>query len=252
VGASGSKVTEKEIAMLNLCTPAQIEQLKRDAKRLVRDKSLTHAAALDQIATSQGYSNWSLLVRNVTRRQIGVVPSRPKIQLHRLIRTTEAMRQAMRKTIPTPGIGSSHDRLRAQIDDLSQLFISATNALDFAISYLECALSVARFSIHSHSIAYYEMRCWLPYCVHVVKDDSYLLLGRDYKPVGMVQKKNHVDYAAFTQVHLSITPQQLRQQVMVYREDGAEGYFYDASPWASRRHAESYLEHLRKLRNWLS
>jgi hypothetical protein len=111
----------------------------------------------------------------------------------------------MRKTTPAPGNGGSHDRLRAQIEDLSAQFISAENALDFAITYMERALDVARFSVHSQSLTYYEMRCWLPYCVHVVAGNAYVLLGRDYKPVGMVQKKDHVDYADFPQTHLYVS-----------------------------------------------
>jgi hypothetical protein len=188
----------------------------------------------------------------VADHQMEVAPSQPEIPPHLFARTAAAMQQAMRKTMPTPGSGSSYDRLRAQTEDLSVLFISAKNALNFAVTYMECALGVARFSVHSQSPAYYEMRCWLPYCVHVVEGNSYLLLGRDYKPVGMVQKKNHIDYAAFPQVQLTITPQQLRQQVTVHRDDCAEGYLYDASPWISRRHAQSYLNHLEKLRDWLS
>lgn len=238
--------------MLNLYTPAQIEQLKRSAKRLARDKSLTHAVALDQIAATCGYSNWSLLVKHVALHQISAKPSQSERQPYLFLRTAEAMTLAMRRTTPTPGSGSSQDRLRAQIKDLSVPFISADNALDFAISYMECALGVSRFSVHGHSLAYYEMRCWLPYCVHIVAGNSYILLGRDYKPVGMVQKKDHVDYVAFPQVHLRITDQQLRQQVTVYREDGAEGYLYDGSPWTSRAYAQSYLNHLKKLRNWLT
>jgi hypothetical protein len=238
--------------MSNIYTPAQIEQFKRDATRLARRESLTHAVALDQIAAVRGYSNWSLLVKLAASHQRDAVSPRPERPPHLLVRTTEAMRQAMRKTTPAPGNGSSHDRLRAQIEDLSAQFISAENALDFAITYMERALDVARFSVHSQSLTYYEMRCWLPYCVHVVAGNAYVLLGRDYKPVGMVQKKDHVDYADFPQTHLYVTKQQLRQQVTVYREDSAEGYLYDASPWASRKHAQSYLNHLKKLRNWLS
>lgn len=44
-------------------TPAQLEQLRRDAKRLARSSSLPHHSALHQIALSQGFANWSLLVK---------------------------------------------------------------------------------------------------------------------------------------------------------------------------------------------
>lgn len=237
--------------MSNTHSLAQIEQLKRDATRLARNQLIPHAEALDQVAASRGYSNWSTLMKNAAIHQKDAVSSRPTRPPHLFLRTTEAMRQAMRKTTPAPGQGSSHDRLRAQTEDLSAQFISAENALDFAVTYMERALEVARFHVHNQSPTYNEMRCWLPYCVHVVAGNAYVLLGRDYKPVGMIQKRDHVDYADFPQVHLHITKQQLRQQVTVYREDGAEGYLYDGSPWTSRKHAQAYLNHLKKLRNWL-
>lgn len=238
--------------MLKKITIAQIEQFKRDATRLVRNQSLIRAEALDQVAVANGYQNWSVLMRNAAVHQKDAASLRPVSPPYQFRRTTEAMREAMQKTAPEPGQGSSHDRLRAQVDDLSTKFISAENALDFAIAYMACALDVARFHVHSQSLTYNEMRCWLPYCVHVVAGNVYVLLGRDYKPVGMVQKRDHVDYADFPQVHLHISKQQLRQQVTVYREDGAEGYLYDVSPWTSRKHAQAYLEHLRELRSWLS
>lgn len=238
--------------MLNSYSLAQIEQLKRDATRLARNQSLTHADALNQVAATRGYSNWSTLMKNAAFHQKDSVPTRPEKPPYLFLRTPEAMREAMHKATPEPGPGSSHDRLRAQIEDLSTQFISSENTLDFAIAYMACALEVARFKVHGQSLTYNEMRCWLPYCVHVVTGNAYVLLGRDYKPVGMVQKRDHVDYADFPQVHLHITKQQLRQQVTVYREDGAEGYLYDASPWTSRKHAQAYLEHLKKLRGWLS
>ena len=238
--------------MSNLYTPAQIEQLKRDAKRIARDKSLTHAVALDQVAATCGHSNWSRLAKYASHHQVEATPPQSERHPHIFLRTVEAMRKAMRKTMPAQGSGSSQDRLRTQIADLSAKFISAGNALDFAISYMECALGVERFNVNGHSLVYYEMRCWLPYCVHVVKPNSYILLGRDYKPVGMTQKENHIDYLVFPQVHLHITEQQWRQQVTVHWEDAAEGYLYDVSPWTSRRHAQTYLDDLRKLREWLS
>lgn len=44
-------------------TPAQIDQLRRDAKRLGREHGLSHAQALDRIAGQHGFGNWSLLAR---------------------------------------------------------------------------------------------------------------------------------------------------------------------------------------------
>ena len=40
-----------------------IEQLKRDAKRLKKQESITHAEALDRIAQQHGFKNWAALMR---------------------------------------------------------------------------------------------------------------------------------------------------------------------------------------------
>jgi hypothetical protein len=253
VGASGSEVTAKEIAMSNIYTTAQLNQFKRDAKRITREQSLSHAEALDQIAVNHGHSNWSLLVKHAALNPVNTTIPTQKLSPYLLVRTTEEMREAMCKTVPTLGHGSAGDRLRAQIKDLSTQFVSANNALEFAIAYMECALGVPRFKVHYQSRAYYEMRCWLPYCcVPAVAGNAYILLGRDYRPVGMVQKRDHVDFAGFSQLHLHMTEQELRQQATVYRRDGAEGYLYDVSPWTSRKGAQAYLNHLRELRHWLA
>lgn len=249
MGASGSEVTAKENAMSNIYSPAQIDQFKRDAKRLARDESLPHSAALDKIAVESGYLNWPLLLKRASSYQAGKVLRPSKKSPYLLLRTADEMRQAMRKT--GQDLGRDYP-LRAQIKDLSGLFASAENALDFAISYMECALAVERFSVHSLSFAYYEMRCWLPYCCHIVAGDTCILLGRDYKPVGMVQKQLRVNYADFQQVHIHVKEHELRQHVSIYRKDRVVGYLYDGSPWTSRRDALTYVNHLKKLRNWLS
>ncbi|MEQ7884102.1 YozE family protein [Xanthomonas hortorum] len=47
--------------MANSLSPAQITRIKRQAKKLVRETSITHAEALDRSATAHGFANWSLL-----------------------------------------------------------------------------------------------------------------------------------------------------------------------------------------------
>lgn len=42
----------------------QLERFRRDAKKLSRELSITHSAALDRIAAQQGYKNWSLLAKH--------------------------------------------------------------------------------------------------------------------------------------------------------------------------------------------
>ncbi len=47
--------------MANSLSPAQITRIKRQAKKLVRETSITHAEALDRAAAAHGFANWSLL-----------------------------------------------------------------------------------------------------------------------------------------------------------------------------------------------
>lgn len=68
--------------MTAIPTTARIEQLKREAKKLVRATSLTHAKALDRLAGQNGFMNWSLLAKHAGRSvaaaaSVPSVPSRP-------------------------------------------------------------------------------------------------------------------------------------------------------------------------------
>jgi len=45
-------------------SPADVEQLRREAKVLRRSGALTQSQALDQVAQRQGWTNWALLQRN--------------------------------------------------------------------------------------------------------------------------------------------------------------------------------------------
>lgn len=44
-------------------SPAQLERLRRDAKKRAREKSITHRAALNELAVERGYRNWDLLAK---------------------------------------------------------------------------------------------------------------------------------------------------------------------------------------------
>lgn len=41
-----------------------IDWLKRQAKKLKKEKGITHAKSLDLIAKSKGYNNWKDLIKN--------------------------------------------------------------------------------------------------------------------------------------------------------------------------------------------
>jgi uncharacterized protein YozE (UPF0346 family) len=51
-------------------TSAQIEQLRRDAKRLARDTSVPLSSAQNLIATSKGFRNWSLLMKHSAAKHV--------------------------------------------------------------------------------------------------------------------------------------------------------------------------------------
>jgi len=61
--------------MLTSFTPAQIDQLRRDAQRLRKQESLTHYEALDRIAAKHGYRNWSLLSKHSAAPASSAVPA---------------------------------------------------------------------------------------------------------------------------------------------------------------------------------
>ncbi len=51
-------------------TKAQLEQMSRDAKKLSREESISHTAALDRLAQRRGYKNWSLLAKAANQTQV--------------------------------------------------------------------------------------------------------------------------------------------------------------------------------------
>ena len=59
-------------------TPAQLEQFRRDAKRFARSSSVPHHAALDQIAVSKGFANWSLMAKTAGSSRVSAsTPASP-------------------------------------------------------------------------------------------------------------------------------------------------------------------------------
>lgn len=55
----------------------QVENLKREAKKLRKQLGITHSAALDILATRHGYKNWSLLERASNRTALDVGAATP-------------------------------------------------------------------------------------------------------------------------------------------------------------------------------
>lgn len=57
-------------------TSAQVEQLRRNAKRLARDESIPRNQALDRLATAHGFRNWSLLSKHSSKTVVTPAPVR--------------------------------------------------------------------------------------------------------------------------------------------------------------------------------
>jgi len=225
--------------MPTIHSPEQIERFKREAKQLVRVSGLTHSQALDQIAVANGYPNWSLLMKHCAKTSF-VTPPPP----FRFVRTQTEMQLALRK-IPEPKVGLRIEAARSLVSDISHQFVSARNAVEFSIAYLECLLRVSRFKVYSAAPVYWEMRFWLPYEVPVVAGNMHILVNRDYKPIGQTTEA-WADYAKFDHLHLALSQDQV---ALVSRRRSDQGYFFNDAcpPWNSRKDAEDYLEKLRCL-----
>lgn len=57
-------VTAESTAMSTQFSQPQLDQLRRDAKRLSRSLSITHSEALDRFAAQHSFKNWSLLAKH--------------------------------------------------------------------------------------------------------------------------------------------------------------------------------------------
>lgn len=237
-------------------TFAQIERFRREAKQLCRTTpNLIHSAALDQIAIQNGYANWSLLHKHspgpiATPTVASVTPSPFMFG-----RTPAEMRQALRKFPETrSGSPSRTHEARAQTENIRDRFVSAENAVDFAVAYVSSLLMVPRYYIYTASRANWELRCWLPYCVHPIADDDdlakgQLLVNRRYKPVGQT-KDDWADYENHTNLHLHLSTEQITE-VTAWKCSRGYLYYDGTCPWHSRRHAENYLQRLQVLQAML-
>lgn len=146
---------------------------------------------------------------------------------------------------------SRADEALVLTEDICDKFVSAANSVDFAVAYMSSLLTAPRFHIYLASRANWEMRCWLPYGVHPIDrfDDSgakgQILLNRRYKPVGRTSKE-HVEYEAYTNLHLRLGEMDLKELTPYGCSTGF--LFHDGTcPWHSRYHAERYLARLQML-----
>jgi hypothetical protein len=63
-GRIDDAVTAEFMPMATSFSPTQLERFRREAKKLSRELSITHSAALDRIAARHGFQNWSLFAKN--------------------------------------------------------------------------------------------------------------------------------------------------------------------------------------------
>lgn len=227
-------------------TLAQIEQFKLRAKFISRSNSISHSTALDQLAHENGFNNWSLLMKHA------VLPGEIRLpsKYLRFARTTEEMRSALRKVLEPRYVTNSRvDEAERQVLDIYEDFGSALNAVDFAVAYVTCLLTVPRFKINTASRAYWEVRLWLPYDVQPLNESTQILVNRRYKPVG----KGGTEWAKYEESSHLQTRLNIAQLDAIAHRPSSRGYLYSdgCSPWGSRIAAEHYLERLHKLQSFL-
>lgn len=218
----------------------KLDRLRQEAKVLCRDLGIPRAEALDQIASRYQWPSWALLVKNSRSASV----SRPLFE-----RTPEDMSIAMRQLgrLKQPQRPSESSQL---VEPVSNLFTSPADALQFAIEYMRCALSVPRYWMPAKTtVAFLEMRAWLPYCAHFVSREGQnrrcLLVNRYYKPVGVTNDDEWFDYKAVPSVTVVLPEAKL--SLFSHVPTGL-GYLYGEPPWGSRRSAETYLMRLERLK----
>lgn len=105
------------------------------------------------------------------------------------------------------------------------------------------------YGLRFSSRTIWALRPLLPYVIHAVSDSSdYILLNRDYKPVGTITDQ-WVDYGKYPHHRLThgemtcMVPALFRHQI----DSPVIGVLFQdhCGPWQSRTHAMAYLKRLR-------
>jgi len=224
--------------------PAQIDHFRhREAKLISTSHAISHSAALDQIALTNGFANWSLLAEH-NRPFVELVTLTPPLRLHR---SAEEWTRALNAERQTLHRRRSDD---AEVENICFQLVAPFNAATFALDYMRGLIERAkRFPIRHR--AKLEMYAWLPYSVHDVASDvsSRIILNRAYKPVGSAER-GYVDYEDFQHLHAALDVTELRR--FSNKEKGSGFLFADANPpWLSRECAEAYVRRLEELCNVL-
>lgn len=142
--------------------------------------------------------------------------------------------------------------VRSELSQASDriLFMNARESLAYAIERL--TLFLDRFSERwkrpagRHSD---EMRRNFPYAIKIVEENVYILLNRDYKPVGMATR-DWAKYEDFPLKHMMLSEEDVRSVLPADRRMGL--YDDGCTPWRSRRNALIYLDRLKQLHEILA
>jgi hypothetical protein len=236
--------------MANIFSDVEIESFRLKAKFLSRSNGTKHAQALDTVAHENGFSNWALLMKHGSAQEsvVVVVPERRYFQF---ARTTDEMQHAMRKVQSKDSYHyrvqeTPSERITAQIYNE---FADGANAVDFAIAFVECLLSVRQFRLHAGSRAYSEMRWWLPYQLATIGESMQVLVNRKYKPVGL-RTSDWATYRDYPNLTASLSDKQLLD---IAHRPSSQGYLFGdgSAPWHSRQDSERYLERLKLLQGYI-
>jgi len=93
-----------------------------------------------------------------------------------------------------------------------------------------------------NSFTYEEMRRDLLYVIHKTEiPDTYILLNREYKPLGF--GTSWVRYEDFPNLHVYLTVADLAK---LKTKLGASLYLFGEQPWNGKRAARNYLKRLRE------
>lgn len=220
-----------------------VEHLRRQAKQFSKTAGIPISKAQDLIAQQNGWENWSLLMKHRLRDDPSATSG------FKLQRTPEEFALAMRKfkvEQPRTYINriNPFDEVLKQTEDICNKFVSAKNAIDFAVAYVENLLQVPRFRIQRPSRVDIEMHLWLPYGLLNEGTDGQILLNRSYKPVGLTDEDTWVDYDEFPHLQTRLKDEQL--WAMSHPNATTPGFFYydGDRPWEDRAKAEAYLGRL--------
>lgn len=225
----------KECEMSNYLSPNEIERLRREAKQVSKAEGIGHQQALHRLARAQGHPNWDML----QRVQAAPAPRFPVFQ-----RSQDEMKNAFRKVRELDGIGSIEKKVRQELPDLCEQFANPLSALEYGYRYMQVALSLPRYAPSPFSVSYLEMRIYLPYVLEPVpdQDDCFIPVGRDYKPLGMTQRSEHVDYGRYKNLHVRLPAAELAR--VTQNASYSAGYLYGVRPSLNRKYANDYLRQL--------